>query len=560
MINYLNPNYSATFKHRAMMLKKLNNNPEMVAAAKMHYRTHPWDYIADWGMTFEPRNIERGLITNIPFIPWEKQIEFLKWVYARWQTSERGLVEKSRDCGVTWLSVGFAASMFLFEDGFITGFGSRKESLVDELGNDKSIFQKVRFFLRYTPKVFLPVGWNTRTCLSHMKILNPETDAAITGEAGDQIGRGGRTSTYLVDEAAFVEHQSMVDAALSQNTNCQIDISTPNGTGNPFYKKRMRFNNSDHIFIFDWRDDPRKDQAWYEKQVREEDAVTVAQEIDRDYNASQEDVFIPSKWVAAAIDAHIKLGFGPSGMRVTGFDPADVGDAKAAVNRHGSIITEATQLKEGDITQAMPWVFGMADDFRADVLAFDADGMGAPTMKLYLTNQAVGRMKVLAYHGSAGVAEPKLTARKLKKQHSDLKSGASNLTETLKTNADTYYNFRAQTWMWLRNRCEATYHAVQRAEQGLLVNADPEDLISISSECECLVELQAELSRPKRIYSNNGKIQVESKETMRRRGVDSPNLADALVIAVSVKAPEPRRKKAAPLRYDTWQPSVPGVM
>ena len=36
--------------------------------------------------------------------------------------------------------------------------------------------------------------------------------------------------------------------------------------------------------------------------------------------------FIPAKWVAAAIGAHLKLGFSGEGLRVTGFDP-DVGDA-----------------------------------------------------------------------------------------------------------------------------------------------------------------------------------------------------------------------------------------
>lgn len=535
MIDYRNPDYSEVFEQRISRLQSLRADPKLLESARLHYQTNPWDFVSDWGMTFEPRNIERGLVATIPFVLWDRQTEYLKWLYAKWKAGERGLVEKSRDCGVTWLSVGFAVSMWCFVDGFTTGFGSRKEELVDKRGDSKSIFEKVRFFIDSIPVEFLPPGYSERTCSAHMRILNPDTDAAIIGESGDEIGRGGRASLYVVDEAAFVEHQDKVDAALSQNTNCQIDISTPNGNGNPFYKKRQRFNNTDKIFVFDWRDDPRKDDAWYQKQVEEQDEVSVAQEIDRDYNASSEDSFIPAKWVVAAIDAHKKLGFEAEGIRATGFDPADVGDAKAVVNRYGSIIQQAKQMTQGDITHAIPWAFRTADEFRSDVLLYDGDGMGAPTMKVALQHKAAGRMRVTAYHGSAGVEEP------------DKKYGSDDLkADDLKTNNDTFLNFRSQTWTWARDRFEATYNAVQRAEQGLLVNVDPENLISISSECECLIELQAELSRPKRKYTNNGKIKVESKADMKGRGVDSPNLADAAVVAISAKRPP--KKKRPPIK------------
>lgn len=513
-------------------------------------------------MTYEPRNIERGLLPSIPFVLWQKQEDFLKWLYARWRGGKRGLVEKSRDCGVTWLSVGFAASMWCFEPGFSIGFGSRKEDLVDRKGDFDSIFEKIRFFIDNIPVEFMPSGFSEKQHSAHMRIVNPDNEATITGEAGDNIGRGGRKSVYLVDEAAFIEQQKKVDAALSQTTNCQIDISTPNGNGNEFYKKAMRFQNTDAKFVFDWRDDPRKDDAWYQKQKDEQDEVTVAQEIDRDYNASQADAFILAKWVAAAIDAHKKLGFIGQGIRVTGFDPADTGDAKAIANRHGSVIKDAKQLKQGDITQAMPWAFEEADSFRADALIYDGDGMGAPTMKLSLPKMAT-RMKVIAYHGSAGVMDPAKKADETGPKRAKLKPAIKRTEElhkddaTVRTNADTYVNFRAQSWTWVRNRFENTYNAIERARQGLLVNIDPEDLISIDSGCECLTELQAEISRPMRIYTNNGKIRVESKKEMKERGVESPNLADALVMAMSARRPEPDQKPKQ--RFDTYQPFDRGM-
>src|SRR5690606_36598743 len=120
-----------------------------------------------------------------------------------------------------------------------SSFGSRKEALVDRLGDPDSIFEKARMMLRMLPAEFLPKGYDERQHATFMKLINPENGATITGEAGDNIGRGGRSGIYYVDEAAFLEHPERVDAALSENTDVRIDISSANGNANPFYQKRQ---------------------------------------------------------------------------------------------------------------------------------------------------------------------------------------------------------------------------------------------------------------------------------------------------------------------------------
>lgn len=528
-MDYLNPSYSAIFAQRSERLQRLRDDPCLLAASKIHYQGHPWDFISDFGMTFDPRKVLDGGLSNIPFICWPRQVEYLRWLESKYQAGERGLVEKSRDCGVTWLSVGWAVSHWCFDDGFAAGFGSRKESLVDKLGDPDSIFEKIRHFMTHIPDVFLPEGFVMKDNATFMRLISPSTGSSITGEAGDNIGRGGRKSVYFLDEAAFIDHQELVDAALSQTTNCQVDISTFNGNGNAFYRKQQRFQNTSRHFVFDWRDDPRKDDAWYQKQKDEQSEETVAQEIDRDPNASNTDAFIPAKWVAAAIDAHLKLGFEPSGIRTTGFDPADTGDNKGIVSRYGSVIMDAEEMTTGDITTALPWAFAHADSSRADMLLYDGDGMGAPVMKVKLDGMAAERFRVMPYHGSGAVR--------------DKDKRVNPKDRTSKTNGDTYVNFRSQSATWLRDRFEATYHAIQRHDQGLMINIDPDDLISISSTCKHLMQLQAELSRPRRIWSKNGKIQVESKKEMKARGVESPGLFDAAVIAYSehkAKTDKPR--------------------
>lgn len=516
-IDYKSPNYTLILKRRSEKLRKLRKDKRLLAAAKIHYKSNPWDFVNDWGMTYEPRNVEKNLPTVIPFVLWPKQRQFMQWMHARWQQGQRGLGEKSRDFGATWIAVSWACSMCLFWDGFAVGFGSRKQEKVDKKGDPDCIFEKIRLFMDYLPKEFLPNDWDSSRDIPFMKMINRDNGSTITGEGGDDIGRGGRKSVYIVDEAAFIPRQEAVDAALSQTTNCQIDLSTPNGNGNLFYKKRH--NGKIPVFVMDWRDDPRKDEAWYNKQVDEQDPVTVAQEIDRDYSASKENIFIPAAWVKASIDAHLKLGFQPEGMKRTAFDPADVGDAKGHLFMHGSVVLEAIAQKKGDIREAVTFASQFADDHRAEQCVYDADGLGAPTIKLSLEHSIGSRTLLVPFHGGGLVEMP------------DAKD------ESGKKNRDRFKNLRAQAMTKLRKRFQETYNAVVNGKY-----ADPDELISISSKCKNLHELTAELSRPERQFDSSGKVKVESKPDMKSRGVESPNLSDCLMMLQ--KTPQMRQEAA----------------
>lgn len=81
------------------------------------------------------------------------------------------------------------------------------------------------------------------------------------------------------------------------------------------------------VFIFDWRDHPAKTQEWYDLRRSRAEAEGLlhvfAQEVDRDYLASVDNIIIKQEWVEAAIDAHIKLNIRPSVERIAGQDIAD---------------------------------------------------------------------------------------------------------------------------------------------------------------------------------------------------------------------------------------------
>jgi phage terminase large subunit len=144
----------------------------------------------------------------------------------------------------------------------VIGFGSRKEEYIDSKGNPKALFEKARFFLSHLPIEF-PDGWDRDKHALYMRILFPGSGSVITGESGDGIGRGDRTSLHIIDESAFLEHPEQIDASLSQTTNCRIDVSTPNGYNNPFAIKRHSGKIS--VFTFRWQSDPRKGEGWYRK-------------------------------------------------------------------------------------------------------------------------------------------------------------------------------------------------------------------------------------------------------------------------------------------------------
>jgi phage terminase large subunit len=349
MIDWLNPNYDAIYTERVNRLNALRADKSLLPGVKEHYKTNPVEFITDWMVTVDPRNVERGLPAAVPFILFPRQQEYVRWVVERWRNREDFVVEKSRDMGVSWLNCAISVWLWLFHRDVVIGMGSRKETYVDKIGDPSSLFWKLRALVDGLPVEFQPKGWNSKLHAPFMRVLNPENGSSITGEAGDNIGRGARTSIYLVDEAAFLEHPEAIDAALSQTSNCKGHVSTPNGAGNPFYQKRH--SGKYDVFIFDWRQDPRKNQEWYEKQCSTLDPVIVAQEIDRNYESSVSNVFIPGEIVIAA-QARGPADVQPMGGLRVGIDVARFGDDKTVITfRRGRVLLKQVTLAKLDVAQ-----------------------------------------------------------------------------------------------------------------------------------------------------------------------------------------------------------------
>jgi phage terminase large subunit len=524
-MNWKSPDYAAIFRLRLANLEKIRAEPERLPALKAYYANHPADLINDWGVVFEPRNAEIGLPTLLPFILFPRQRDWIDWVIDRWRSRRPGLCEKSRDMGVTWLSVGLSCSLCLSYDGLAIGFGSRKTEYVDKIGTMKPILPKARMFMEHLPEEFRGgyVPWRDGT---FMRISFPDTGSIIAGEGGDDIGRGDRTSIYFFDEEAHHPRQDLVAAALSQTTNCQISMSSVRGMNNLFAQKR--WGGKIDVFIFDWREDPRKDDAWYARQCEDLDPVVVAQEIDRDYSASVKGVVIPGVWVRAAIDAKVTLGIAPSGKKGVAFDVADEGEDKNAIARcEGTEVVETDEWsgKGGDIFSSTEYVFDVCDEHGYSEFRYDADGVGADVRgdaRVINERRAAAnarKVNAIGYRGSEGVFEPEGVVEGTKGSEGD--AG--------RTNQDYFGNHKAQSWWSLRKRFQKTYRWVQyvktNGKEGAICAAD--DIISLNSKTNPnLMKLVSELSQATYRQNEVGKLIIEKKPN----GMKSPNQADAVVI------------------------------
>jgi hypothetical protein len=282
---------------------------------------------------------------------------------------------------------------------------------------------------------------------------------------------------------------------------------------NPFAQKRHL--GKVKYFTFHWRDDPRKDEAWYAKQVKQTDAVALAQDIDINYMAATAGAVLPSEWVQAAVGAAEKLGYVPSGVRRGGFDIADQGPAfNALAIRHGSLLSHLLQWpgRGSDIYQSVQTVFATCDELKVDQFYYDADGVGAGVRgDARVINEArrqIGEVWISdnPFHGSGAVDDPE-----------------GEMVEE-KLNKNFFLNLKAQSWWALRIRFQNTWRALH--DEGPV---DLDNCIFLDANAPLTGQLLMELVQPTYSRNTNGKLVVDKTPD----GAASPNLADCVMIAFS---------------------------
>lgn len=314
---------------------------------------------------------------------------------------------------------------------------------------------------------------------------------------------------YFIDEFAHFENDSQADAALSQNTDIRIYASTVNGAGNLFYRKRHAKEYP--VFVFDWRDDPRKDDAWYAKQKRLLEPHILAQEIDRDYHASVQRTVIPAAHIRAAqlIIRYVRQW--PSfGGGIGGADVGAGGSGKTTFTaRFGPFTDPTITWDEGDTTNAARLIYDAARKAGVKELNFDSIGVGQ------------------------GVAS---TLRRLESEADIIVSpinvglpGSERVWTDGKRGKEKFANMKAEIWWIARDRFAKTYERLlwEQGDREKGVEHPLDELVVLHPDDH---ELAAELALPTWSSTHTGKIIMESKQALRRRGVASPDHAEAFVL------------------------------
>lgn len=227
---------------------------------------------------------------HFPFILFPFQEEYVDWLCKHIDEGRDGLVEKSREMGVTWVTLAVFYWYWLFSPNFNALVGSYKKELVDDRTKD-SLFGMLDYFIEITPAWMLPKGFNFDKHRTQMKLVNPVTHNVIKGDTMNaEFGRGSRRTVIFMDEGAHWEYFQEAWDSAADTTSCRITISTPLGY-NAF--ALLRESNQIDVERLQWQLHPLKDDTWYNYEKSRRTDENVAQELDISYEKSQKGRIYP---------------------------------------------------------------------------------------------------------------------------------------------------------------------------------------------------------------------------------------------------------------------------
>lgn len=344
---------------------------------------------------------------------------------------------------------------------------------------------------------------------------------------------------FVVEEAQFLSASSLklLTPTLREDDSEIWMLANPMSSADPFsqrfivpFEKALNrdgyYEDDMHLIIVcNYMDNPMFPDVLEQERAFDEENLT-RNEYEHiwlgKFNDSIENSIIPVEWFNAAIDAHEKLGFKPTGAKIAAHDPSDTGpDAKGYALRHGSVVLDVQEMATGDVNDGCDRATDNAIDSGADLFTWDCDGLGV-TLRRQVSDALKGkRIDFEMFKGSESPDNPE-------EIYQPAGLLLDNDDKRAKTNKQTFKNKRAQYYWRLRDRFYNTYRAVVKGEY-----IDPDTLISLSSSIDCLDQLRAEVCRIPKKPNGNGLIQIMSKEDMLRiHKIPSPNLADSLMMSM----------------------------
>jgi phage terminase large subunit len=292
----------------------------------------------------------------------------------------------------------------------------------------------------------------------------------------------------IVDEASGVDEAiyETGQGALSTDGAIAVLIGNPTNPSGFFYKTHTSLNDLWWTRTVSCHDSKRVSETYIQSQLRTygADSREFRVRVLGEFPETGADAVIPRSFADSALKREMAEIRGDT---VWGLDPGRGGDPTGFVERSANTVTECRELKYDDLMNTVGWVHNRwraaPPRFRPKKIFVDSIGLGA------------------------GVAD-RLLELGLPVIHVNVSESSSM--------SDRFHNLRAELWyavrLWLESK---------------------EAVIAPGEFSHQLVD---ELVAPNQKYTSLGKVLIESKEEMRRRGVKSPNLADGLCLTFAENA------------------------
>jgi phage terminase large subunit len=325
-----------------------------------------------------------------------------------------------------------------------------------------------------------------------------ETPEALQGVHSEHV-------LLIADEASGIPEPVFAAAAgsMSGHSACTILLGNPTRGSGFFFDTHHRLKQGWWTLQVSCADCPRVSPAFIDEMAArygtESNAFRVR--VLGEFPRRDDDTVIPLELVEAAM--HRDVAGAPTASAVWGLDVARFGsDASALAIRRGNVVSEVRTWRGLDLMQTCGAVKheydGLAPEERPAEILVDSIGLGAGVCD---------RLRELG-----------LPARGV------------NVAESPSLGA-TYANLRAELWFRLKAWLEARDCRIPKDEA-----------------------LFAELTAPRYAFTSSGKMKVEAKDDLKRRGLPSPDRADALCLTLATDAATalygaaPGRGWNAPLR------------
>lgn len=279
---------------------------------------------------------------------------------------------------------------------------------------------------------------------------------------------------FIVDEASGVPDEvfEVAEGALTKENVISLMTGNPTRLSGEFYRSHHQSRHLWKTFHFSSADSALVSNDYAtriaKKYGKGSDVYRVR--VVGDFPLAEADTWIPLPMVEGA-----KLIVQPEGKRsIWGLDPARFGDDETAlVKRSGFKVTSVDGIRKRDTMAVAGWVANQAKTEKPDSIMIDVIGIGAGVFD---------RLKEQGY--------PVI---------------AVNVAEKA-SDSEQYARVRDELWGNVKDALK----------EGLSLPGDE--------------EMAGQLSAPKYKFDSAGRIVIERKEDMKKRGIDSPDRADALCL------------------------------